>query len=446
MKTFSAPETQPSRSYRRYLFALLFLLYLFDYMDRMVIVSLFPYLKTDWGITDTQCGLLVSAVYWSILVFSFPVSILVDRWSRKKSIGLMAVLWSLATLACAFTRNFTHLFAARTAIGIGEAGYAPGGTAMISTVFPKEQRARVLGLWNASIPLGSALGIAIGGFVAEHFGWRYALGLVALPGMVIALLFFTVKDYKTIALTKTVDQGEGKVRIKMGLADMVRQFTHNPTLLFTNLGFAANVFVTTALLTWLPTYFFRFEGLTMSRAGVKGGSVMLLAIIGAPLGGYLADLWMKRRQNARMLFPAISSAGTAVLLFIAFAFFRGPVQYIFLLAAGVFAVAFVPAAVAVTQDVVHPGLRAISLSVNVVIQHLLGSSLGPLFIGALSDGYGLEKAMVWLPLFALLGSLLFLIGSRFYAGDLAAVEQTSPEPVTLEQASLEPSVSILPKG
>lgn len=160
----------------------------------------------------------------------------------------------------------------------------------------------------------------------------------------------------------------------------------------------------------------------MSRAGIKGGSVMLLAIIGAPLGGYLADLWMKRRQNARMLFPAVSSAGTAVLLFIAFAFFRGPTQYMFLLAAGVFAVAFVPAAVAVTQDVVHPGLRAISLSVNVVIQHLLGSSLGPLFIGALSDGYGLEKAMIWLPLFALLGSLLFLIGSRFYARDLAAVE------------------------
>ncbi|MDD9302058.1 MAG: MFS transporter [Desulfobacter sp.] len=384
---------------------------------------MFPYLKSDWGITDTQCGLLVSAVYWSILIFSFPVSILVDRWSRKKSIGLMAGIWSLATLACAFTWNFSQLFAARTIIGVGEAGYAPGGTAMISTVFPKEQRARVLGLWNASIPLGSALGIAIGGLVAEHWGWRHAFGLVALPGMVAALLFFFIKDYKTVSLVKTVVQNRETVQVKMQFSDIARQFTRNPTLLFTNLGFAANVFVTTSLMTWLPTYFYRFEGLTMSRAGIKGGSVMLLAIIGAPLGGDLADLWMKKRQNARMVFPAISSAITALLLFIAFGFFKGQVQYMVLLGAGVFAVAFVPAAVAVTQDVVHPGLRAISLSINVIIQHLLGSALGPVFIGVLSDDFGLEKAMVCLPVFVLLGCLLFLTGSRFYARDLAAVEQ-----------------------
>jgi predicted MFS family arabinose efflux permease len=438
MKNDSALAPLPSASYRRYLFSLLFLLYLFDYMDRMVIVSLFPYLKADYGLTDTQCGLLVSAVYWSILIFSFPVSILVDRWSRKKSIGLMAVLWSLATLACAFTRNFTQLFAARTAIGIGEAGYAPGGTAMISTMFPKEQRARVLGLWNASIPLGSAIGIGLGGLVAEHFGWRYALGLVALPGMIIALLFFTVKDYKTITLVKTVVQNKGQVQVKMQFSDMVRQFTHNPTLLFTNLAFAANVFVTTSLLTWLPTYFHRFDGLTMSHAGIKGGSVMLLAIIGAPLGGYLADLWMKKRQNARMVFPAISSAMTALLLFIAFGFFRGQVQYMILLGAGVCAVAFVPAAVAVTQDVVHPGMRAISLSINVIIQHLLGSSLGPLFIGVLSDDFGLKKAMVFLPAFALLGSLLFLMGARFYAKDLAAADPINMEPTIVETGLTEP--------
>jgi len=416
-----------TKAYRRYLFTLLFLLYLFDYMDRMVIVSLFPYLKADWGLSDTQCGLLVSTVYWSILVFSFPVSILVDRWSRKKSIGLMAALWSLATLACAFTRNFSHLFAARTAIGVGEAGYAPGGTAMLSAVFPKQQRARVLGFWNASIPLGSALGIAIGGLVAEHFGWRYAFGLVALPGMIVALLFFTVKDYRTVALVRTVVSGEQKLRVKMNATDMIRQFTRNPTLIFTNFAFAANVFVTTALLSWLPTYFHRLEGIDMSKAGMKGGSVMLLAIIGAPLGGYLADMWMKRRHNARMLFPALSSMVTALLLWIAFGFFRGQTQYLILLSAGIFAVAFVPAAVAVTQDVVHPGLRAVSLSVNVVVQHLFGSSLGPIFIGVLSDRYGLERAMTWLPLFALLGGLLFWTGSRFYAGDLAAVEQATAD-------------------
>lgn len=396
-------------------FWLLFGLYMFDYMDRMVIVSLFPFLKQDMGMTDAQCGLLVSAVYWSILIFSFPASILVDRWSRTKSISIMAVFWSIATLACAFTKSFPQLFMARAAIGIGEAGYAPGGTAMLSANFPMEKRARILGLWNASIPLGSALGIGIGGFVAHHFGWRHAFGLVAIPGLLLALLFYFVKDYQTIQLTKKEKTGK---EIKMQLVDMAKQFTHNPTLLCNNLAFALNVFITTSLLTWLPTYFHRFDNLAMDKAGMKASSIMVLAIIGAPLGGFLSDMWMKKKENARLLFPAVSSILTGILLFIAFSFFHGKTQYIVLLFVGITAVAFVPSCVAVTQDVVHPGLRAVSLSLNIIIQHLLGSSLAPIVIGKLSDDYGLDKALTVLPVFALLAGVLLFIGSFFYKKDL----------------------------
>jgi MFS family permease len=403
-------------------FWLLFLLYMFDYMDRMVIVSLFPFLQEDMGMTDAQCGLLVSAVYWSILAFSFPVSILVDRWSRTRSISIMAALWSLATLACAFTRTFPQLFAARTAIGVGEAGYAPGGTAMLSARFPREQRARILGLWNASIPLGSALGIGIGGMVAHHLGWRHAFGLVALPGMILAVWFYFVEDYKTIRLTRKEPSGR---EVRMRFREIARQFTHNRTLLCNNLAFALNVFVTTALLTWLPTYFHRFGHLDMDKAGVKAGSVMLLAIVGAPLGGFLADAWMKRRKEGRLLFPAASSVLTGLLLLVAFSFLHGKAQYLVLLLVGVTAVGFVPSGVAVTQDVVHPGLRAVSLSVSIVIQHLLGSSLAPVVVGKLSDLHGLETAMAALPLFAGAAGLLLFIGSFSYTGDLF---QEDPEP------------------
>ncbi len=412
-----------SKQYSWYVFFLLFLLYMFDYIDRMVIVSLLPFIKQDWGLSDTQCGLLVSAVSWSILIFSFPASVMVDRWSRRKSIGLMAAVWSLATLACAFTRSFPQLLAVRAAIGVGEAGYAPGGTAMISTLFPHERRARMLGLWNASIPLGGALGIGIGGLVAEHFGWRHAFGIVALPGFLLALLFFTVKDYETVPLVKPVEGEPDKKQIHMRFGDIARQFTENPTLVFNNLGFAANLFVTSALMAWLPTYFHRMDGLAMSQAGPKAGAVLLLAVIGAPLGGYLTDQWLKRKANARLVFPALSSLITAVLLFVAFMFFTGTAQYVVLLAAGLCAVGFVPASVAVTQDVVHPGLRAISLSVNVIMQHLLGTALGPIFVGFVSDKYDLTTGLVCLPAFTLIGSLLFFIGSFFYVQDRAKAEK-----------------------
>jgi len=208
----------------------------------------------------------------------------------------------------------------------------------------------------------------------------------------------------------------------MRWTEIARHLLGNKTLLFNNLAFAANTFVTTALLTWLPSYFQRLEGISMSKASTKGGLVMLLAIIGAPLGGYLADRWLKRRRNARLLFPSLSSFVTAVLFFIAFSFFRGNIQYVILLAGGIAAVAFVPASVAVTQDVVHPGVRAVSLSLCIIIQHILGSALGPPVIGAFSDAFGLETAMIFLPAFAALAGVLFFIGSFFYDSDAKFVD------------------------
>ncbi|MFO7599079.1 MAG: MFS transporter [Candidatus Desulfacyla sp.] len=425
MTSTDSDKLSPRSAY--FIFVLLFLLYMFDYIDRLVVVSLFPYIQEDWGVSDTQLGLLISAVYWSILIFTLPLSILVDRWSRVKSIGLMSVIWSLGTIACAFTRSFSQLFMTRSVIGLGEAGYAPGGSALISALFPENRRARMLGIWNAAIPLGGAIGVALGGYVAQRYGWRHAFGLVALPGMLIGLIFFWVRDYKTVELVKfSGPLGDAGSRA-MGFKEIVAEFAQKPSLIFNNLSMAANVFVTTSLLTWLPTYFHRLEGLDMTQAGLKGSVVMLMAFIGAPLGGILADLQYEKRKDSRMLFASLSSLVTGGLLFIAFAWLRGGGQYVVLLISGVTAVGFVSASVAVTQDVVHPGLRAVSLSLNVILQHILGSAVGPPVIGALSDVLGLETAMIFIPVLNVVAAILLYVGSRYYTADLAKVGRVPVE-------------------
>jgi MFS family permease len=411
-----------SRGYSFYVFALLFLLYMFDYIDRMVVVSLFPFLKQDFGLSDTQCGLLVSTVYWSIVILSVPISVIIDRWSRKKSIGIMALFWSAATVACAFTKNFGQLFMARTAIGVGEAGYAPGGTAMIASIFPEKMRSMIVGLWTAALPLGSAIGIVLGGFIAAHFGWRHAFGIVALPGFLVAVLFFFVRDYKTVNLEKRADPAMGHME-KMKSREIVRQFSRTPSLLLTYIAFAGCMFLTAAYLSWLPTYFQRVDNLPMEKAALKSSLVMLLAIVGFPLGGLIADQWRKRRVNARLLFPALSSLATGTIFFIAFYYLRGPLQYPVILLGGMAASAFSPAAIAVTQDVVHPGLRATSYSFCVIFQNLLGSSLGPLFVGALSDQYGIHAALAIVPFFSIAAGIIFFVASFFYEKDLAKVEK-----------------------
>ncbi len=407
-----------SKKYSNYVFVLLFLLYMFDYIDRSIVTSMFVSIERDWGITHTQSGMLVSAVYWAIVILTFPVSLLVDRWSRTKTIGLMAIVWSLATALCALTGNYVQLFMARVLIGVGEAGYAPGGSAMISGLYPIEKRSKMMGIWNASIPLGTAIGVALGGIIATHIGWKHAFGIVAFPGLIVAILFLFVKDYKTVDLS-FVDRLNNKV--KMERKDLFREFLTKPSILFTYFGIAAVVFVTTSLLTWLATYFQTTRDLAQDKAGSMASAVMVLALIGAPLGGILTDKWREKQVNARLLLPAISTLISAVLLFAALYIFSGIVQYIVFLMLGICIMVFISGAAAVTQDVIHPGLRATSYAIAVVVQNLLGSSTAPLVLGKIYDNSTIQNALSILPYVLMVGALLFYLGSRYYEKDMQKV-------------------------
>lgn len=412
------------KGYTNYIFVLLFLLYMFDYIDRMIVTSMFVHIEEALGITHTQSGLLVSAVYWAIVLLTFPVSILVDRWNRTKTIGIMAVLWSLATALCALTGNFVQLVFARALIGVGEAGYAPGGTAVISGLYPEDKRSKMMGLWNASIPLGTAIGVLAGGIIATRLGWKHAFGLVALPGLIVAILFFFVKDYKTVDLSYTDSQNQ---KTKMKGRDYVREFLSKPSLILTYFGFAAVIFVTTSLVTWLSTYFHVTRDLAMEKAGSMASAVMVLAIVGAPLGGYITDQWRKRNIKARLLFPSISTFFASVFLMIALWLTTGTVQYLFFLLMGVTVTAFLPAAISVTQDVIHAGLRAMSYAVAVVVQNLLGASMAPVVIGKLYDLYSIKTALALLPFMLLLGAIIFFIASLFYVKDIEKTEKIKLE-------------------
>jgi MFS family permease len=413
-----------TKRYSNYVFVLLFLLYMFDYIDRSIITSMFSSIERDWGISHTQSGLLMSAVYWAIVILTFPVSLLVDRWSRTKTIGMMAIVWSLATALCALTGNYVQLFMARLLIGAGEAGYAPGGSAMISGLYPIEKRSKMMGIWNASIPLGTAIGVLLGGIIATRLGWKHAFGLVAFPGLVVAILFLFVKDYKTVDLS-FVDKANKK--IKMEKKDIFREFISKPSIIYTYFGIAAVVFVTTSLITWLATYFQMVREVPQEKAGTMASAVMVLALVGAPLGGVLTDRWRKTQFNARLLLPAISSLTSAILLFSALYLFRGTIQYIVFLLMGICIMVFISGASAVTQDVIHPGLRATSYAIAVVVQNLLGSSTAPIVVGKIYDLSNIKTALSILPFILVAGAILFYLGSRYYEKDMNKVTKIKLE-------------------
>jgi len=293
-------------------------------------------------------------------------------------------------------------------------------------MYPMEKRSRMTGLWNASIPLGSAIGVALGGIVATAWSWKHAFGLVAIPGFIIGVLFFFfARDYRTVKLERPATQTRAARR--MHLREIVHDFLTTPSLLLTYIGFAGNTFLTSAYLAWLTSYFVRSQAMANGAASLKASSIMILAIVGAPLGGFLVDAWRRRNASARPLFAGLTSLLSAVIWLLAFTAFSGTAQYIVMMLGAVSALLYLSGASAVTQDVVHPGLWAVSYALCVIVQNLLGSATGPWVVGMISDRFGLSTAMIVVPFASALAGVLFLAAAAFYRRDLDKVDKVAVE-------------------
>jgi MFS family permease len=415
--TFASTVERPvSRAYAWTAFAILFLLMVVDYVDRQVVVSMFPHLKAHWSLSDTQLGALVSVVSIAVAAGALPLSLLADRWGRVRSIFLMVLVWSAATLACAFARHYTDLFIARSLVGLGEAAYGTAGVALLATLFPPRMRSTVLGAFLAATVLGSVFGVLLGGFIADRWGWQAGFGAVALPGIVLAFVLVAfVRDDKSRAGGAAAAQAAPR----MSAREIAVELARPRTALHTCLGAGFNLLVVSTMWSWLPSYLTRFYGLTPAQAGARTALVVLLGGIGALMCSVLADILAARNRNARLLVPVAAAILTTLLMCVAFVFLApGPAQFTLILLGGFVMAGSVGPADAVVIDVVHPRLRATGASVLSLARNLFGLAGGPLLAGLLSDVYGLRIAMAVVPLFCLVAAAFFLRATRTYARDV----------------------------
>ncbi len=249
----SLPGFHPvARRYAWTIFGILMALMVVDYVARQVVVSMFSHLKAQWDLSDRQLGALVSIVSVVVALGAVPISLLADRWSRVKSIFLMALVWSLATLACAYADSYTSLFAARAVVGLGEAAYGTVGVALLATLFPPRMRSTVLGTFLAAGMLGSVLGVVLGGIIADHWGWQAGFTTVGLPGLVLAVLFVaTARDYKTVALPVSPANG-GTAARRFG--DVVRELLRPRSAPIACVGAGLQLLAASTIYAWLPSY------------------------------------------------------------------------------------------------------------------------------------------------------------------------------------------------
>jgi MFS family permease len=396
------------------------LLYMLNYMDRQVLSSVQEVMKTDLQLTDSQIGLIQTLFLMSIAVFSLPVAFLADRWSRRKSLGIMVTIWSFFTYLTGLGRSFLGVLFPRTFVGVGEAGFGAVGTAMITAAYPERLRSRVLGVFNLAIPLGCAAGVVAGGYLSVHYGgWRTPFYIFAIPGVLLGVAAMFLKDYKTAV---EVDESGKRIRFMKAAFRLFKI----PTLRWLYIGYGMMQVMVFSFLVWAPTFVMRAHNVKEDRAGIIVGIIGLMAIVGAILGGVLADLWQKRNSRARMLLPAIVIALSSVCLIGAFVLeFRG-LGYFMGILYGILAVMSAPALGAVTQDVVPPGMKSSSWGMVVLTQYLFGGGWGPVIVGIFSDHlgggvHGLKIALVIASCGGLLAGLFYWIASRHYPGDMEKV-------------------------
>jgi MFS family permease len=362
---------------RNYVLVLLLLAYIFNFVDRQIIGILAVSIKADLALSDTQLGLLgglAFAIFYTGL--GIPIALAADRWNRVKILSLGLALWSLFTALCGVSQNYWQLFIARMGVGVGEAGGVAPAYSLIADYFPETTRARALAIFACGIPIGSAIGVVAGGWIASHVDWRIAFIVVGLAGLPLALF---------IRLTVAEPQRVGAVDVPPGLRAVLAVLIRKPSFWCLSFGSAFAAVPLYGLMFWLPSLLRRSFGLELLDLSFYYGSIILLGgIAGLWLGGLAGDRLGARKQ-AYGLVPAATVLLAAPAYAIAIFAPNLVIGWILLLIPQALAMVYVGPVVAAIQQVVPPAMRATASAIYLLIGNLIGYGLGTVFFGLLSD-------------------------------------------------------------
>ncbi len=398
-------------------FSVIWIIYLIDYADRFAISAVLPAIQQEFTLSDTQLGLMSGALFFGLALLAVPCGLAVDRFSRKYMISAMTLVWSLATWSTGLAKSFGGLVLARMFVGAGEAGYNPAGYALIAAWYPQRLRGTMVGLFNMAQPLGVGLGIMLAGHLAAEFGWRAVFGVLAVPGIVLALVMLFAPDYKTkIRTSSGTDQA-----VRPGLRENLRFIAGNRTLQWIYLAqLPITVYIMTCAI-WGPTFFVRQYGLSLSEAASAVGMITIIAGFGAISGGWLSDRVSRDHPRARVTICLLYLAVPLVFHSVAIlGSMRGLSWELFVVCYGFgqfFGAANWGTLVAAGLDQSPPQYRATSQSFLPMFQAIATMGAG-IVSGVLSDRIGLPLTM-WILLVSgmALGMVLLNNARRNYDVD-----------------------------
>ena len=412
------PNDSAGKKGARVALALLLGINLFNYIDRFVLAAVEPNIReTFFAKGDPNAmaitGTLASAFLITYMLAAPILGFLADRFSRWVIVGACVILWSFATAAGGFALTFSALFATRIFVGIGEGGYGPAAPTILADLFGTQMRGRIMAIFCAAIPVGSALGFVLGGIINHQLGWRWAFYLVAIPGIVLGLVCFFQKDPRT----RAGFVAERRRATKNDYMTLLR----NRSFVFNCLAQTAMTFALGGLAFWMSDYLI-FRGQSPQIAvPIFGGITVVAGLISTLLGGFVADRLRTRFGGSYFLVSGLGML-LAFPLFVAMLYTPFPLAWAFLFGSVFFVFLNTGPSNAALANVVESNVRATAFAVNILIIHALGDVISPPLIGAVAGHADRNAAFLVVSGAMLVSGVLWLFGMKYLAADTARID------------------------
>jgi MFS family permease len=382
----SAMPAAPTSSLRITLWVLL-VVYIFNFLDRQIVTILAEPISQELGLSDTQIGLMTGlafALFYTML--GIPIARYADKTSsnRVRIISVALAVWSAMTMLCGFANNFVQLLLARIGVGVGEAGCTPAAHSLITDSTTPENRSSAMSFYGLGIPIGGLLGMVVGGYLNDLFGWRTTFVIVGVPG--IALAFLVPLFLKEPRKFKVVEQKE--MLPQLSLSEAFAEIAKSRAFLLIAVASSITAFLAYGKTVWSTILFLRSYNLSASETGLYLGlAIGLSGIFGTWLGGWLADRYGKIEKRHILTGPAIGMTFAAPMLFIAYASPSWAAALGILVVPTILNSLYYGPTYACVQSLVKPQARAVASAVMLFAQNLIGLGLGPLLFGMLSDAF-----------------------------------------------------------
>lgn len=419
----STAAALPEKKVSRYPLFVLMMILAVDNADRFLLSAVFPLVKEEFRLSDSQLGTLSAAYVVVATVGVVPLGILADRVNRTKLIAWGTGVWSWAMIATGLATSYASLFMARMFLGSLEATNGPSSFSYLSDEYPVHERARVLGIFQTGAVAGFIM-LPIGGIVADIWGWRTAFHVWAIPGFALAILAWRLhepargmSDVEHLKL-ETFDVGTESSYAQMSTLKSFRHVLRIPSVIIAVIANGLATFFTAGLGIWAVTFLVRFHGMSISVASAALVIMAVGAVVGALAGGYLGDRLVSEGIVAGRIYVAAAAKIAGVFLLVpAFLVDNTPTMLVLFGIGSITLTMPNPPLAAVRADVVHPDLRGRAASATSLVNAAAGAA-SPLIFGILSDSVGLRTAFVaTLPLMGIGGLLLLTFGPRFVVVD-----------------------------